>query len=71
MRFIGGKTALLNDIAMVISKNTDGSESVFCDMFSGTGTVAKYFKPKYEVYTNDALYFSYVIQKAMQMIPLR
>ena len=64
MRFIGGKTALLNDIAMVISKNTDGSESVFCDMFSGTGTVAKYFKPKYEVYTNDALYFSYVIQKA-------
>ena len=33
-------------------------------MFSGTGAVAKHFKPKYEVHSNDLLHFSYVIQKA-------
>jgi adenine-specific DNA-methyltransferase len=64
MRFIGGKTQLLGDIEAVISENTSGRESVFCDIFSGTGSVARYFKPKYEVHSNDFLHFSYVIQKA-------
>lgn len=64
MRFIGSKTNLLKNIAMVISENTTGNENIFCDIFSGTGAVARYFKPKYEVYSNDALHFSYVIQKA-------
>ena len=64
MRFIGSKTNLLKNIAMVISENTTGNENIFCDIFSGTGAVARYFKPKYEVYSNDVLHFSYVIQKA-------
>ena len=64
MRFIGSKTNLLKNIAMVISENTTGNENIFCDIFSGTGAVARYFKPRYEVYSNDALHFSYVIQKA-------
>jgi len=64
MRFIGGKTLLLGDIEAVINENTSGRESVFCDIFSGTGSVARYFKPKYEVHSNDILHFSYVIQKA-------
>lgn len=64
MRFIGSKANLLKNIDMVISQNTTGKESVFCDIFSGTGTVARYFKPRYEVHSNDVLYFSYVIQKA-------
>ena len=64
MRFIGSKTNLLKNIAMVISENTTGNEDIFCDIFSGTGAVARYFKPRYEVYSNDALHFSYVIQKA-------
>lgn len=64
MRFIGSKTNLLKNIDLVISENTIGNENVFCDIFSGTGTVARYFKPKYEVHSNDALHFSYVIQKA-------
>ena len=64
MRFIGSKTNLLNQIDKVIMENTSGNENIFCDIFSGTGAVARYFKPKYEVYSNDALYFSYVIQKA-------
>ncbi|MDR2599445.1 MAG: Dam family site-specific DNA-(adenine-N6)-methyltransferase [Oscillospiraceae bacterium] len=64
MRFIGGKSQLLSDIENVIIKNTYGNERVFCDIFSGTGSVARYFKPKYEVHANDFLHFSYVLQKA-------
>lgn len=64
MRFIGSKTNLLKNIDAVISENTTGNETIFCDIFSGTGAVARHFKPKYEVYSNDTLHFSYVIQKA-------
>ena len=64
MRYIGGKSQLLGDIEAVINKNAFGDESVFCDIFSGTGSVARHFKPKYEVHSNDILHFSYVIQKA-------
>ncbi len=64
MRFIGSKANLLHQIDAVIGENTTGEEQVFCDLFSGTGAVARYFKPRYEVYSNDTLYFSYVIQKA-------
>lgn len=64
MRFIGSKTNLLRNIEVAISENTTGNENVFCDIFSGTGTVARYFKPRYEIHSNDALHFSYVIQKA-------
>ena len=45
MRFIGGKTLLLDHIKRVLQENTDGTERIFCDIFSGTGTVARYFKP--------------------------
>ncbi len=64
MRFIGSKANLLKNIDMVISENATGNETMFCDIFSGTGAVARYFKPKYEVHSNDVLHFSYVIQKA-------
>ena len=64
MRFIGSKINLLKNIDTVISENTTGKETIFCDIFSGTGVVARYFKPRYEVHSNDALHFSYVIQKA-------
>lgn len=51
MRFIGSKVKLLKNIDMVISKNTIGNENVFCDIFSGTGAVARYFKPRYEIHS--------------------
>ena len=63
MRFIGNKTNLLNDIAQVIKENCDGTEKVFCDIFSGTASVARFFKNKYKIISNDLLYFSYVLQK--------
>ena len=64
MRFIGGKSLLLDSIETVIRQNTVGGERIFCDIFSGTGVVARHFKPQYEIHSNDLLHFSYVIQKA-------
>jgi adenine-specific DNA-methyltransferase len=63
MRFIGSKTPLLKNIEEFINENVDNGKS-FCDMFSGTSTVARYFKKDYEIISNDLLYFSYVLQKA-------
>lgn len=65
MRFIGCKNNLLKNIENVINKNIPyNSNSLFCDIFSGTGTVARFFKNRYQIYSNDNLYFSYVLQKA-------
>lgn len=64
MRFIGSKALLLDNIEHVVNVNTTGKERIFCDLFSGTSAVARHFKPYYEVYSNDLLHFSYVIQKA-------
>ena len=63
MRFIGCKTLLLDNIKSVIEEKAPEATS-FCDIFSGTSTVARYFKQWYEVYSNDLLYFSFVLQKA-------
>lgn len=62
MRFIGCKTLLLDNIKAVIDEKAPNAKS-FCDVFSGTSTVARYFKQWYEIYSNDFLYFSYVLQK--------
>jgi adenine-specific DNA-methyltransferase len=61
MRFIGCKTLLLENIKQVIDEKAPDAESL-CDIFSGTATVARYFKQWYKVYSNDLLYFSYVLQ---------
>ncbi len=65
MRFIGSKATMLKNIEAVINENTTGEENIFCDIFSGTAAVASYFKPKYEIISNDLLHFSYVIQKSV------
>ncbi len=63
MRFIGSKILLLENIKEVIDEQVPMASS-FCDIFSGTACVARYFKQWYEVYSNDLLYFSYVLQKS-------
>lgn len=63
MRFIGCKTLLLENIKQVIDEKAPDAKSL-CDIFSGTSTVARYFKQWYEIYSNDLLYFSYALQKA-------
>lgn len=63
MRFIGSKALLLDNIKEVIDDKAPEARS-FCDIFSGTAVVARYFKQWYEVTSNDLLYFSYVLQRA-------
>ena len=63
MRYLGCKNKLLDNIESVINENCKDCAS-FCDIFSGTGTVAEYFKTRYSIISNDYLYFSYVIQCA-------
>jgi len=63
MRFIGRKTLLLDNIKEVIDENAPDAKT-FCDIFSGSATVARFFKQWYEIYSNDLLYFSYVLQRA-------
>ena len=47
----------------VLSTGTD--KGIFCDFFSGTSNVGRYFKEKgFTVISSDLLYFSYVLQKA-------
>ncbi len=62
MRFIGCKTLLLDNIKEVIDEKAPDAK-ILCDVFSGTSTVARFFKQWYEVYSNDILYFSYVLQR--------
>lgn len=63
MRFIGCKTLLLDNIKEVIDAHAPDAKT-FCDIFSGTSTVARHFKQWYEVSSNDLLYFSYCLQMA-------
>ncbi len=63
MRFIGNKSTLLLDIKKVIDENVSQDAQIFCDIFSGTASVARYFKQWYTIYSNDILHFSYVLQK--------
>jgi adenine-specific DNA-methyltransferase len=64
MRYIGSKVNLLSNIESCITTNIRTPQETFCDIFSGTATVARYFKSKYQIISNDSLYFSYIIQKA-------
>ena len=64
MRYIGSKVLLLDKIKEVIDENINDESNIFCDIFSGTGVVSRYFKKYYQVYSNDLMYFSYILQKA-------
>lgn len=63
MRYIGGKALLLDYIIDTIEAETENVKTVI-DVFSGSGTVGNALKAKqYSVWSNDFLYFSYVIAR--------
>ena len=65
MRFIGSKIQLLEEIDNFIQDNIPFNKGmIFCDLFSGSGAVARYFKEKYEIISNDMMYFSYILQSS-------
>ena len=65
MRYYGGKRKLLEFISEGVSKTGINSGAVFCDLFSGTTVVSRFFKQKdYTVYANDFLAFSYTLARS-------
>lgn len=65
MRYIGSKALMLNNINEVINQFTHGV-NIISDVFAGTGVVSRFFKENgYTVFSNDNLYFSYVLNKGI------
>ena len=65
MRYIGNKQKLLQFIEDTVREfQPDLKDKIFCDLFSGTATVAKHFKNKCsEIISNDYEQYSYVLQR--------
>lgn len=63
MRYIGSKRNLLPNIEAMLDRHVDGSERTFVDLFAGTNAVATHFASKYQVVTNDIMYFSYALAR--------
>lgn len=64
MRFIGSKIQLLQEIESFIEENISYNDKmILCDIFSGSVAVARYFKSKYKIISNDIMNFSYILQK--------
>ena len=65
MKYIGNKQRLLNFIDNVVINEGLPTRGTFIDIFTGTTSVAKYFKKKgYRLVTNDFMTYSYVFQNA-------
>ncbi|MCI8454048.1 MAG: DNA adenine methylase [Lachnospiraceae bacterium] len=63
MRYIGGKSLLLDRISQVIGENMGQADSVL-DIFSGSAVVSDHFKRRgVRVVSNDFLYFCYVLAR--------
>jgi adenine-specific DNA-methyltransferase len=70
MKYIGNKTRLLGFIENSLRSFGAPISGVFCDLFSGTASVAEHFKKKgFEVISNDFMAYSYAIQKAYVEAP--
>ncbi|MDG1154353.1 MAG: DNA adenine methylase [Alphaproteobacteria bacterium] len=65
MNYIGSKKKLLKFIEYsILDTAGDIKNYTFCDLFAGTGTVAKQFKTLcHSVITNDIEYYSYIINR--------
>ena len=64
MRYIGSKQALLENLSSEIGKKVK-REGKFCDLFSGSASVARHFKRNgFQIISNDIMHFSYYLQAA-------
>jgi len=66
MNYIGSKIKLLPFIENSINKVIDKDCKIFCDLFSGTGSVGAHFKKKgFKIIANDIQYYSYVLNRQL------
>ncbi|WP_373753563.1 DNA adenine methylase [Neisseria weixii] len=64
MRYIGNKENVVETIYQIMQQRGIAGQSFF-DVFSGTGSVAKFFKRlNYKIFSCDLMYYSYVLQRA-------
>jgi len=63
-RMIGSKYNLIWDIYKILNNEGITGHS-FCDLFSGSGVVGRFFKKMYSIISNDSLYYSYVLQRGL------
>ncbi len=65
MNYIGSKHTLLPFIEEVFREISDGTEKTVCDIFAGTGAVARHFKKLgLQVLANDFQFYAYALNKA-------
>ncbi len=65
MNYIGSKHTLLPFIEQVFRQVRDGGEKTICDIFAGTGAVARHFKKLgLRVVANDLQHYAYALNKA-------
>lgn len=72
MNYIGSKAKLLSFIETTISEFVKKKlpSKIFCDLFAGTGCVGYHFAQKgYTLISNDAEYYSYVLNHALLQTP--
>lgn len=63
-RIVGSKYNILQRIyEVMVKENISGN--TFFDVFSGSAVVARFFKRKFKIISNDNLYFSYILQRAL------
>jgi adenine-specific DNA-methyltransferase len=64
VRIIGSKYKMLENLLAVMDKEKITGRTFF-DIFCGSTAVGRFFKRKFTITSNDILYFSYVLQKAL------
>lgn len=66
MRFIGGKSLMLDRIDQVIKDNSSKAISIVGDLFCGSGIVSQHFKRQgKKVISNDIMYMSYALARGL------
>lgn len=64
MRYIGNKQRIVGNIKKEILTFKKEKEIIFCDLFSGTGSVSDSLQQEFKIIANDNLYFSYALVKS-------
>lgn len=68
LNYQGNKSSLLPFINKNIKKYISDGEKI-CDIFSGSGAVSAFFKDQYDIVSNDAELYSYIISSALLNTP--
>ena len=63
IQYLGSKLRLLEEIGVLVDKNTKGPK--VCDLFAGSGVVSHYLSSRYEVISVDIQEYSRVLTSSL------